>query len=74
MAALNRAFAFADGPHGAVGVGQDLYLDVVPGGQVALAEHRGIAERRLRLTLGRSDFACEGCTYRVGIESMLDRR
>lgn len=32
VATLNGAFAFPDGPHGAVGVGHHLNLDVVPGG------------------------------------------
>ncbi len=49
VAPLDGAFAFADGPHGAVCVGEHLHLHVVAGGQVALAEHRRIAERRLRL-------------------------
>ena len=49
VAPLDGAFAFADGPHGAVLVGEHLHLDVVAGGQVALAEHRRVAERRLRL-------------------------
>ena len=49
VAALNGALAFADRPHGAVRVGEHLDLDVVAGGQVALAEHRRVAERRLRL-------------------------
>ena len=53
VAPLNRAFALADGPHGAVVIGEHLDLDVVAGGQVALAEHRRITERRLRLTAGR---------------------
>ena len=56
MAALNRAFPFPDGPHGAVGVGHDLHLNVVAGGQVALAEHGRVAERGLRFALGRGDF------------------
>ena len=57
VTALNRAFAFPDGPHRAVGVGEDLDLDVVPGGQVTLAEHGRVAERRLRFAARRRDFA-----------------
>ena len=57
VAPLNRAFAFADGPHGAVLVGEHLDLDVVAGGQVALAEHRRIAERRLGLPAAASTWA-----------------
>ena len=49
VAALNRAFAFADRPHGAMSVGHHLDLDVMTGGQVALAEHRWVAERGLCL-------------------------
>ena len=59
VAPLDRAFAFADGPHGAVFVGEHLDLDVVAGGQVALAEHRRVAERRLRLAAGRGDLCRE---------------
>lgn len=58
--ALNRAFPFPDGPHRAVRVGHDLHLDVVPGGQVALAEHGRVAERGLRLAAGRLHFAGQG--------------
>ncbi len=56
MPALDGAFALADGPHGAVLVGHHLDLDVVAGGQVAFAEHRGIAERGLAFPLGGSHF------------------
>ena len=45
--ALDRALAFADRPHGAVLVGEHLHLDVPPGGEVRLAEHGAVAERRL---------------------------
>ena len=51
VAALDRALALADRPDGAVRVGHHLHLDVVAGGQVALAEHRRVAERGLRLAL-----------------------
>ena len=54
VAALDRALAFADRPHGAVRVGHHLDFDVVPGVEVALAEHRGITERRLGLAAGGS--------------------
>ena len=53
MASLDGAFALADRPHGAVLVGEHLDFDVVAGGQVALAEHRRVAERRVRLAAGR---------------------
>ena len=55
VAALDRALAFADRPHRAVRVGHHLDLDVVAGGEVALAEHRRVAERGLRLALGGLD-------------------
>ena len=55
VATLDGAFAFTDGPHGAVLVREYLDLDVVAGGEVALAEHRRVAERRLRLAPGRLD-------------------
>ena len=53
MPALDRAFPLADRPHRAVGIGHHLDLDVVAGGQVALAEHRRVAERGLRPRAGR---------------------
>lgn len=59
MTALNRAFAFADRPHRAVGVGEDLHLHVMTGRQVALAEDGRVAEGVLRLALRRGDFACQ---------------
>ena len=52
VASLDRTFAFADGPHGAVLVGHHLDLDVMTGGQVALAEHRRVTEGRLRFAAG----------------------
>ena len=55
--ALDRALAFADGPHRAVRVGHDLHLDVPAGGEVGLAEHGRVAERRLRLGLRELDLA-----------------
>lgn len=55
--ALDRALALADRPHGAVDVGHHLHLDVVAGGEVPLAEHRRVAERRLCLALRGLDFA-----------------
>ena len=59
VAALDRALALAERPHRAVLVGHDLHLDVVPGRQVRLAEHRRVAERRRRLGLGRGDLPIE---------------
>ena len=59
MPPLNRAFAFPDGPHRAVRIGEHLYLDMVTGGQITLAEHRRVAEGRLRFPAGGRDFACE---------------
>ena len=50
---LNGALTFAHRPHCAVLIGEHLDLDVVAGGEVALAEHRRIAERRLRLAARR---------------------
>ncbi len=55
MPPLNRAFAFADGPHGAVLVGEHLNLHVVAGGQIALAEDGGVTERGLRFAACRLD-------------------
>ncbi len=52
MAALNGALALTDRPHGAVRIGEHLHLDVVAGGEVALAEHGRIAERRLGFAAG----------------------
>ena len=59
MPALDRALALADGPDSAVRVGHHLHLDVAPGREVGLAEHRGIAERGLRLGLRELDLAGE---------------
>ena len=59
VAALDRALPLAERPHRAVLVGHDLHLDVVPGRQVRLAEHRRVAERRRRLGLGRGDLPIE---------------
>ena len=39
---------------------EHLDLDMVSGGQVALAEHGRVAERGLRLALSRGDFAGQG--------------
>ena len=55
--ALDRAFPLADGPHGAVLVGEDLHLDVPSGGEVGLAEHGAVAERRSRFGAGELDLA-----------------
>ncbi|SGO90846.1 Uncharacterised protein [Mycobacterium tuberculosis] len=60
MAALKRAFPFPDRPHGAMGVGHDLHFDVVPGGQVALAEYGRVAERGLGFTSRGFDFGRQG--------------
>ncbi len=57
MTTLDRAFTLTDRPHGAVLIGEHLHLDVMAGGQIALAENRRIAERGLRLALGGGDFA-----------------
>ncbi|KMO75690.1 hypothetical protein MOBUDSM44075_03061 [Mycolicibacterium obuense] len=51
MTALDRALPLADRPHRAVRIGHHLHLDVMTGVEVALAEHRGIAEGGLRLAL-----------------------
>jgi hypothetical protein len=55
VAALDGALALADRPDRAVHVGQDLHLDVPPGGQVGLAEHGRVAERRGGLGTGGLD-------------------
>ena len=46
VAPLDRAFPFANCPHGSVPVGHDLNLDVMPDLQVRLTEHRRVTERR----------------------------
>ena len=51
VAALDGAFPFADGPDRSVLVGHHLNLDMVTAGQVALAEHCWVTERRPRLAL-----------------------
>ena len=60
MAALNGAFPFPDGPYGAVGVRKHLDLDVVTGGQVALAEHGRVPECGLCFAPGGGDFIRQG--------------
>ena len=49
VAPLHRAVALAEREHGAVGVGEDLDLDVAGPLDVALAEDGAVAERRLCL-------------------------
>ena len=52
VAALDAALPLEQGDGGAVGVGQDLDLDVAGGGDVALEEHRAVAEGGQRFTPG----------------------
>ncbi len=59
VTALDRAVAVSDDPHGAVGVGHDLHLDVAGGRQVRLDEHGVVAERRQRLGAGGGELAGE---------------
>ena len=54
MAPLDRAVARAENGD-AAGVPEELRLDVARPLEVALAEHRAVAERRLRLALGRCE-------------------
>ena len=59
VAALDRALAFAEGPHRVVFVGHHLDLDVASRRQVGLAEHRRVAERRRGLSSGCGDLSVE---------------
>ncbi len=52
VAALDGALALAQVDHGAVGVAQDLDLDVAGAGDVALQEHAVVAEAAERLAAG----------------------
>ena len=54
---LDRAVAVADDPHGAVGVGHDLHLDVPGTRQIGLDEHGLVAEGRAGLGSGRRHLA-----------------
>ena len=49
---LHRAVAFGQRPDRAVGIGEDLHLDVPGAGQQRLAEQRAVAEGRLGLAAG----------------------
>ena len=53
MAALDRALALAERHDAAVGVGEELHLDVPGTLEVALREDGAVAERRLGLAAGR---------------------
>ena len=55
MTALDRAVALAEDEDVAVGVGDELHLDVARALEVALAEHRAVAERGLRLAARRRE-------------------
>ncbi len=55
MPPLDRAFALPHRPHGPVPVREDLHFDVPPRFEVALAEHRRVAECGLCLTSGRGE-------------------
>ena len=52
---LDRAVAFEQRDDVAVGVGEDLDLDVPGAGQVLLDQHAVVAEGRQRLALGTLD-------------------
>ena len=52
VAALDRAVAYADGPRGAVAVGDQLHLDVTGARHQALEEDGAVAERTQRLVAG----------------------
>jgi hypothetical protein len=58
--ALQRALPLAEVDHVAVGVGQDLDLDVPRGGDQALDEQGVVAERAARLAPGRREGVSEG--------------
>ena len=58
--ALDGALALPHRPHGAVRVGHDLDLDVAAALEVALAEHRVVAERRFGLAAGGRDLLVQG--------------
>ncbi len=55
---LDRALALAEVHHSAVGVAEDLDLDVAAAGQVALGEDTIIAEPGEGLTFGGLDRPC----------------
>ena len=55
VAALDRALALAEVDHVAVGVAEDLDLDVAAAFEVPLDEHGAVAERRPRLADARGD-------------------
>jgi hypothetical protein len=55
VAALHRALSLAEGYHGAVGVGEQLDLDVAGPLEVTLEEKPAVAERRPRLPSGGFD-------------------
>ena len=62
IAALHRAVALVKVDDVAVLVAEDLHLDVLGAGNVALQEHGGVAEgvERLVLRLGQQPASCEG--------------
>ena len=60
MAALNRAFALAHGDDVAVIVTENLHLDVTRTSEVFFKEDAPIAERGLRLPLGRLQRVFQG--------------
>ena len=55
VATLDRALPLAQVDHVAVGVADDLHLDVASPFDVGLDEHRAVAERRLGLTRAGGD-------------------
>ncbi len=59
VAALEGAVPGAERPHRAVGVGEDLHLDVAAVLDVGLHEHLAVAEGARRLRAGRGQFAVE---------------
>src|SRR5699024_3972665 len=65
VAALDGTVAFADRPHHAVSVGQDLHLDVSASLDVGLTEDGGVTERRGGLATGRGHLVgqCVPVTY-----------
>ena len=74
MAALDRAVAFAEREHGAVGVGEQLDLDMVGSLEVALQVDAIVAERGFRFTFRGSDRLVELAAQIARLASRVLRR
>src|SRR5207247_451474 len=76
VATLDRALALAEGDDRPVPVGEELDLDVARPLDVALAEHRAVAECRLGLAAGRLERLLEllGATHDAHAAAATPRR